>query len=124
LIAVGLILLAASMIWPRVVSSQSLWSEEQALEKSSAAADLHRKSHVAAHAQISTRLSAEDKARKARELKEAQQRFDESRRLLDEAQTVRRTIPMILRWTGSVLAVIGVVSYFSIRGAEPRRGRR
>ena len=114
LVVLGLCTIVLSVVWPRLVPVDTMWTEEQAREKSAASANLHHATHEAAHAEDDPSLDEASKQR-ARELKrEAQERFDASREALDRVQRWRKTVASILRWSGSILTAIGVVWYYAI----------
>lgn len=120
LICCGMFLLGGSFLWPVLLPKKAFWSEEQALEKSKAAADLHRMTHVAADARLEDIGEAERQA-VMNKLNDAQTRFDESNSALYRAQRVRDITPLVMRWCGVALAIVGVVRHQMIQSDDRHR---
>jgi hypothetical protein len=110
----GLILLAGSLVWPRLIRDDRVWSEDQAREHSQAAASLHHMTHAAAEAQLK-KTSDADRARWDEELKAAQDRWQKSRSELDQAKRVRNTAAVVMRWSGVAVLLVGVLRYIALR---------
>lgn len=127
LILLGLALFIVSLLWPLLVKPETVWSREQGLEQAKASSQLHRRTHEAAHAEIST--SSDAKKAEARRLKEeSQQRFDRSRAALQRAQSIRTRTPLVLRVLGLVLLIAGVGVHYAYSSndegkSSSRRGR-
>jgi hypothetical protein len=119
LIGLGLFLLVGSFLWPVLLPKKVIWNEEQALEKSDAAADLHRMTHVYAHAKAEDDVEEADRLEK--ELNKAQTRFDDSKSALNRAQRMRDITPQVLRWCGVALAIVGVVRYKILQSDDRHR---
>lgn len=117
LICFGLLLLGVSYMWPLLLPQEVVWSEEQALEKSNAAADLHRMSHEAGHV-VSDSTDEEEKKAAQEQLQKAQSRFDESKAALDRGRRFRDITAIVLRSCGIVFALMGVIRYKIIQSDD------
>jgi hypothetical protein len=118
LAAVGVILLGMAMLTvatllPMLLPTSTFWTDEQAQEQATASSRLHQVTHRTAHMQESKTASAADKLQAQQELEAAKARYDASRAALDRAQFWNRRLPSILRWTGSGVALLGVLAYVS-----------
>ena len=116
----GLILLAASVVWPRLIKNDQIWSPGQAHEHSQAASNLHYMTHAAAEAQLKE-LSDAEKARWDADLKAAQDRYSTSDDALNRARRVRNTPAVVMRWSGVALLIIGAVRYLVLQNDSGRR---
>ncbi len=109
---VGVLLILLSVVWPRVVGTERLWSDEQARAHSVAAAELHSMAHQQKHAAGRT---DDDSAGGADELEAARQRYEQSEEELLAARTFRRRTVLLLKWAGVCCSIGGAVGYFLAR---------
>ena len=119
----GLLLLAVSVIWPRLIDDDRVWSPEQAHEHAQAAASLHQLTHEAAEAQLNDRASEAEKARRRAELQAAEQRYNTSNEQLEWAKQVRGggTAADVIWWLAIALLIIGAVRHFALQSDSGRR---
>jgi len=134
-IGLGLFLFALSLIWPRVVGPGTIWSDEQAQERSAAGGQLHHLKHEHYAAEHPTgkndsgghpkhahgHSQGKDVEQLAAELAAAKQRYADSEESLRSAQSMRTVPATWFRWTGALSMFIGVVGYFALRTEWGRR---
>ena len=108
LLITGLALIALGWLWNSLVPSTAYWGPQQADEFVAAQADLHAKTH----AQEGSR------ADHAQEFAAARERFDKIRHELESARTARSRTGSILAGIGVLLALAGIVLYFSAKKPE------
>jgi hypothetical protein len=128
LMAVGLVLMIAGFVWPRIVGD-SVWSEEQAGRMSRAGADVHRLQYQ--HASTRDRengtqsgLSSVERLegnphksadRLKAELDQAREDWDKAQSELDWARAKRNGPAAVLWWLGVVNCLFGVAGFFVLR---------
>ncbi len=112
LMAVGVLMVGASLVAPSLSLGRTAWSDEQAAEYQSTSARLHQLSHQ--HAQAP---SPEAAATVRDELEQTQTDYRRLRGQLDTARGLTGRMATILRIGGAVLAVAGVVVVLSGRQA-------
>ena len=106
-VILGLILFAASFIWPKSSTRSANWSTEQAVEYQAASANLHRLSHEYA------RTAGTDEAQKVRaELDKAQSDFATLSEDLESAIRRPKRLAWYLRIGAAILVVAGAVGVF------------
>jgi hypothetical protein len=111
-IGLGILLLAASWLWPYVFDPKAHWNETQAGGLAEAGIEVKVLSHRVQEA----RTNAERQRLQSR-LDEARKQFDLSSGELEHARG-RYQLPItLLRWSGTVLLVLGAVVYYLLRGA-------
>jgi len=111
-IGVGILLLAASFLWPYWSDPKSYWSESRAGKRTDAGIRVKVLSHQIQDA----RTDAERQRLQAR-LDDAQKQFDQSGAELEHARA-RYQLPItLLRWSGTLCLLSGVVGYYLLRGA-------
>jgi hypothetical protein len=123
-IVLGLFLFLLSFLWPWMVGTSTVWSEEQAEEYAHAAADLHAKLHEQVHADDGHggheghgHAAGEHEPAVPGSLEAAKARFEESKAGLGHARSVRRGPARFFRWAGVLCFVLGVAGYFVVRGS-------
>ncbi len=126
LIIAGMLMLLASICWPRLQPAEDAWSEEQAVEQSNASTNLHQMAHRAGISVSSIERSKDAdevkqrrKAEVMEELEAAQQRFATSRQTLDDVRSRRQSRPIFMRWIGIGLMLVGVSLHMIVRGNRP-----
>jgi hypothetical protein len=127
-ISLGLALMVISWAWPVVMPVKSVWSEEQAQDRSEASADVHRL-HYEYHAAVEReqgsgsnsagRGGAMEASGRADEIKveydKAKSRLQRSSEELKSARSFRLGLKGILWWSGIVFSLVGVGGYFVLR---------
>lgn len=132
-IGVGVLLIGVSFVWPRVIRTSTVWSDEQAGEYARAAAAVHRLAHVRMHAAEGDHQhkhgdrhgvacerhhgGGDNPARGAETFEEAKLRFDKSQRDLDSARAFRHGAAVLFKWTGILCMFVGVGSFYLLRAA-------
>ena len=103
-IAAGLILVVASVIWPKLDTGRSSWSDEKAKAYQDVSLDYHN-------------LSFRDpnKAENRRLLDETKAKFEVLKSELDSSRERGNKVATWLRWTGVVLAIVGGVGVMTTR---------
>lgn len=129
LMAVGLVLMIAGFVWPRVIGN-AVWSEEQAQRRSQAGSDVHRLQYEHAFAAERENKSGENDRpfldqfgddpvpsadRVKAELDQAHEDWTQSDNELKWARTQRNLGAAVLWWLGVVSCLLGVVGYFVLR---------
>lgn len=119
LVAVGLGLMALGLLWPSVARQSVVWSEADAKEHATAAADLHSALHGhsgPAHAGAHDDEHEEHAApANETELAAARERFESSHSRLQSARTTRSGVAWLLRWVGIAVAFCGAGLYIVLR---------
>ena len=124
---IGMFLVVLSFLWPRIVGTEMVWSEEQARELSEASAEMHRLVHESAHG--TTQASQTDRSHgetagaaspnheegEPEALRAARERYRRSEAGLQRAQSLQQGPAAVFKWTGIVLALAGAVGYFVVR---------
>ena len=111
-IGLGILLLAASLLWPYWSDPKSYWSESRAGKRTDAGIQVKVLSHQIQDA----RTDAERQRIQAR-FNEAKKQFDQSGAELELARD-RYQLPItLLRWSGTLCLLSGVVGYYLLRGA-------
>ncbi len=109
--AAGLVLLILSFVWPQTDDSDAVWSDEQARERSEAAAELHQLQQAHGEDEAKTH----DESGHAAKLAKARQRYERSNALLESARSRRRWPATLLGWGGGLLALAGITAYCVFR---------
>jgi hypothetical protein len=119
LVALGMGLLVLGLLWPSVARQSIVWSEADAKEHATAAADLHSALHGYAgptHAEAHEGEHEEHAApANDTELAAARERFDSSQSRLQTARTARSGVAWLLRWVGIAVAFCGAGLYVVMR---------
>jgi hypothetical protein len=100
----GLGLLAFAFVWPRLVGGQAAYSDEDAAEFQSAAANLHDALHR------STGLES-----KSDSLEAAQERFRQAQAARDDAEVRGQTVAAVAKWAGATCLLVGLCLYVRLR---------
>lgn len=132
-IGLGLVLLFAAMIWPKLMGPGRVWTEQQAQEHSQAAARMHELVHANhAHQEAASHQGytpghthsgahapggEQDAAAVAAELEVATERYEKSRDALASAKSLRSGPATFMKWAGVLLMTLGVAGYFVQRNA-------
>ena len=107
----GLILLALCVGWTQYLDRDDYWwSDEQEKEHDDAGDEVHRLTYT--H-QPSHRGNGSGQAADGDPLAQAKVRFARAQDDLDNALSRRKKPALILKWTGILLIVIGVVGLFA-----------
>ena len=128
---IGVLLIVLSFAWPRVIGTEMVWSEQQALEHSQAAAELHRLQHQRIHEdddQHGDEHGHEHEPPPAPEtgnapgqnpdsFEAAKHRYDRSRAELQAAQASRLRVATYLKWIGIAGSLAGAIGYYVLRAA-------
>ncbi len=113
----GLILLALRVGWTDYLDRNDYWwSDEQAKEYEDAGYELHRLTY--SPRPTDSRDNGSGNAADGDPLAEAKTRFARAQNDLENARARQRKPALILKWTGILLIVIGVVGLLASRGAE------
>ncbi|MEX0612400.1 MAG: hypothetical protein WD738_12000 [Pirellulales bacterium] len=113
LLLTGLVLIALSVIWPKVSSGRSAWTDEKALAYQSASAELHR---------LSMQAAGTEPENQTRELQDklagAESKYAELRAELDAVRGRPARIATVFRYVGIVLLVGGVLALVARVGGD------
>jgi len=102
-VVIGLALVALSVVFPRIFTGRTRWSEQQAIAYQKAAAKLHQLSME------STNTPAENQSRTLQnELADIRSEYAALRDQLEAARAAPHRLATYLRYTGVFLAVLGV----------------
>jgi len=123
LILLGLVTFVASLVWPALAKPQDVWTPEQGAEQASASTELHKRTHEAAHAEISA-MSEAKKAEARQRLAESKERFERSRAALEAAREQRDRLPWWLRVVGVAMMLAGVGLYATAQGDRKAKDAR
>ena len=115
MVAVGVALVALSVLWPRVSKPEAAWSAEQARQYQSTASRLHSLSHQSANQPP----DASDPKLRA-ELDATRAEYERLRADLDTARERPGNFARWLRYAGLGLLAAGVILLLT-GGAGPRR---
>ncbi len=129
LTVVGLLLIVWSLLWPGMVSTESVWSDQSAREYSQAAAEVHHLQSQAAHQDDPggghghSHATAHGPAGNPPDVdgtpEEVRRRHERLKAELEAARRFRDRTAKWLKWTGIVTAIFGVVGYGVLRaGAD------
>ena len=111
-IGLGILLLAASFLWPYWSDPKSHWSETQAGNRTELGVEVKVLSHRIEEA----RTDAQRQKIQAR-LEEARKQFDQADVELGHARD-RYQLPItLLRWSGTLLLLLGVVGHYLLRAS-------
>jgi hypothetical protein len=103
----GVAMMVLSLAWPRATSSRSNWSDQQALDYQTKSARLHELSHQYAHAAVQGNVQAVEL-----QLERARREYDQARDKLDAAVARPKHIAWTMRFSGMMLAGIGIATLF------------
>ncbi len=110
---VGIALMLLNFLFPFLFPDRGAWSDVQAREYAAAAAELHRATHEVGHAHDAGADAADGQA----ELAAAQQQWDAQEKSLNGAMAGRHVVRSIIKWTGIILAVLGIAAGVFLRFA-------
>ena len=118
LAAIGIALIVFSFVWPNMVPTERIWSQQQARRHAQAAADLHHLQHQRIHEQDHNRPqhsarsnSDADHRGDGDSFQEAKRRYQRSNLELKAAQTYRQRTAAYFKWAGIACALLGVLGY-------------
>ena len=111
-IGTGLLLVGLWLLWPSLLG-KSVWSDQQAHERSRASADLHRLVHE--HHDAEAHGGTSDST--AAELREAEARYERSDAQLQRARSLRDRTAAVLKWAGILLLAVGAGGYWILQRA-------
>lgn len=113
LLVTGVVLIVASLLVPKWLSSDSpAWSPEQARRLQQASARLHHLTH-----QHGEEISGPDAHQPPAEFKEAEAEFNELSGQLDAARNQPARLSAVLRVLGIALAVAGAIMHLAVTRA-------
>ncbi len=107
-VLLGIILMVSAFVYPRVLKPQSLWSKEQAMERTEVGYEIHNLPH--AHSDNPAEMSQI----KRRE-EETLNRYEKIQAELLEAQGRPQRTASILKWLGMISTVLGIGVYYATR---------
>ena len=110
LLLAGLLLIALSVVWPRVFTGRSGWTDEKALAYQAASAEVHRLSMQAATGAPENQTRAHQE-----ELADAESKYAALRAELDTARGRPARIVAMLRYGGILLLVAGALGLLARR---------
>ncbi len=121
-IAIGVLLVVASQVWPSLVGG-SVWSEEQARTLSRASAEVHRlQDHghghgEAGHAHGDGHDHGQGHQEGPKTLEEAKRLYEIEEAKLRKARSFRSTPAVFFKWSGILCLIVGVVGFYVLRTA-------
>ena len=107
-VSLGIILMASAFLYPRTVKPQSLWSEEQAMERIEAGYAVHALTHAHSH-------NPAEMSRIERREEETLNRYEKIQAQLLKARQRPWRIASFLKWLGVASTVLGVGVYYATR---------
>ena len=110
-VLLGIVLMAAAFLYPRMLKPQSLWSEKQAKERTEIGYAVHSLAHP--HSHDPSQSSAIDKHRE-----KVQKVYERIQAELDDARARPHKIASFLKWLGVISTVLGAGVYYAERGQE------
>lgn len=113
MLVIGLALVALSVVWPKISTGNSTWTENKAEAYQAASEELHSLSMQMA----ATPPEQQSRAR-ADALAEAESKYTALRIELEDARERPARIATILRYTGIALAALGAVTLWTRRDAS------
>lgn len=124
----GVLLIVLSFFWPSLLGTEVVWTEEQAVEHSQAAAELHQLQHERIHEQghehdpqhahPGAQQAGSDGEHDGGSFEAAKRRYEDSRAKLQTARSLRLKTATYLKWSGVICSVVGVVGYCLLRLAN------
>ncbi len=108
-VSLGIILMIVAFVYPRTVRTESLWSEEQAMERMEAGYAVHGTSHDHGHG----RASHGEKPKNG-----TIDRYEKIQADLDEARERPWRIASWFKWLGIAATGLGMGLYYLARGRE------
>ena len=107
-VSLGIILMVSAFVYPRTVKTESLWSEEQAMERIKLGYAVHDLTHDHSH-------DAQNHADSEKSDNESLRQYEKIQSELDEARQRPQRIASILKWLGIGATVLGVGLYYTKR---------
>ena len=114
-LACGVVLILLSLVWPKVSTGRSQWSDVQAHKYQSVSAELHGLSHQFAHQQE----EGGDVEALAQKLHSARSEFERLHGQLKAARQSPLRVATILRFLGFVLVVLGTIVHYQDHFRHP-----
>lgn len=115
LVILGLLLMAISAVWPQLIQSErGLWTEQQALEHTQIAADLHRLEHEVMHADNSSHQASSGDNSTAN-YQQAKAHYQQSDAQLRNAQYWSQDVAEWIKWFGMACCLTGTIGYYFVR---------
>lgn len=118
LIVLGLLLMVISAVWPELVQLRGgMWTEQQALQHTRIAADLHRLEHELSHADAPSRQRSNDDndPNSAASYQQAKARYQQSDAQLRTAQFWSLDAAEWIKWFGIAFCLLGTIGYYFVR---------
>lgn len=110
-VGIGIFLVVLSFVWPSIMGTKVVWSEDQARELSEASAEMHRLLHEHDHGTA----DGNPEEGEPDVLLAAKERYERSEAGLQRARSLQQGPAAVFKWTGIVLALLGAVGYFVVR---------
>ena len=124
---IGVLLVVLSFLWPRIMGTSVVWSEDQAHELSEASAEMHRLVHEHHHGSSGGTASAPQHGPTAVQagenhgeeepevLRVARERYQRSEGALQGARSLQQGPTKYFKWSGILCALLGVLGYYVLR---------
>ena len=128
---IGVLLIVLSFAWPHMIGTEMVWSEQQALEHSQAAAELHRLQHQRIHEDEDQHgdehghqhepppapKTGNAPEQNSASFEAAKHRYERSQAGLQAAQASRPRVAACLKWIGIAGSLAGAIGYYVLRAA-------
>lgn len=111
--ALGLVLLAASLVWSHLVDPKVYWTSDQAERRAESGVRVKSLPHQLEHATT----DAERKRIQA-EIAKAKGEYGQTDADLQLARDRLQRPITLLRWSGTLCLLAGVVAYYALRGRD------
>ncbi len=98
LVVLGMLLIVAAFLWPRLMPTENLWTDDQATEYSAAAAHYHN---------LSFQYANRTDQKSVSEVESAEEEYEQKRKQLDSALSWRAMGETLFRWTGIASSIAG-----------------
>jgi hypothetical protein len=121
LAAAGIVLVGVSFCLPSVARTGTPWTNEKAVERATAGAQVHRLAHERVHNHGQKQNSAhrhDESSSSGETLAEARARFERTTAELQRAQTAGSGLAAVFWWIGLACIALGGSGYLCIRLAD------
>lgn len=108
----GLLIVAFSYVWPRLVGTGQAWTMEQHDEYARTVAEIHQGTEVTDQAHDERPSAGSSQNGPSQKLEQAKARLDRLNEQLEAARTGRAATSRIIKWSGIALVLVGVVAHF------------
>lgn len=113
-VSLGIILMVSAFVYPRTVKTESLWSEEQALERIRLGYAVHDLTCDHSQGQHEAHTHADNE----QGVNETLRQYEKIQSELVEARERPQRIAAILKWLGIGATVLGVGGYYAARESD------